>query len=167
MHGGIKKTDSRKSYPQNWQAYNAAQTGEKAQFLKLLYALCANVEEPQKQTNGRPRLPINDAIFSICFKIFSTVSGRRFMSDLQEAQAKGYIQRMPHFNSIFNYLENPLLTPILQELIVQSSLPLASIETDFAADSSGFTPRPTPGGMITNTARSNSRTGWRFTSWLA
>src|SRR5208282_5964724 len=31
------------------------------------------------------------------------------------------------------------LTPILRELITQSSLPLSSVETDFAVDSSGFT----------------------------
>src|SRR5262249_49803185 len=40
--------------------------------------------------------------------------------------------------SIFNYLENPSLTPILQSLIVESSLPLKSVEVDFAADSTGF-----------------------------
>jgi transposase len=31
------------------------------------------------------------------------------------------------------------LTPILQDLITKSSLPLGSVETDFAVDSSGFT----------------------------
>jgi transposase len=50
-----------------------------------------------------------------------------------------YISKVPHFNSISNYLENPSLTPILRDLIIQSSLPLQSVETDFAADSSGFT----------------------------
>lgn len=32
------------------------------------------------------------------------------MSDLRGAQAAGYIDKLPHFNSIFNYLENPNLT---------------------------------------------------------
>jgi transposase len=138
MHGTIENTGIRKTYPQNWAAYNAAQTCEKEQFLELLHALCAGVEEP-KQTSGRPRLLLNEAIFSICYKIFSTVSARRFMSDLRDAQEKGYISKIPHFNSIFNYLENPSLSPILQALVVQTSLPLASVEVDFAADSSGFT----------------------------
>jgi transposase len=78
-------------------------------------------------------------LFAACYKIYSTVSGRRFMTDLREAQAKGYIQKTPHFNSIFNYLENPALTPILCALITESSLPLKAVEIDFAADSSGFT----------------------------
>jgi len=36
------------------------------------------------------------------------------------------------------YLENPELTPLLKALIEQSASPLRAIETDFAADSSGF-----------------------------
>jgi len=78
-------------------------------------------------------------LFAVTFKIYSTVSGRRFISDLSDARAKGYISELPHFNSIFNYLENPALTPVLTELIVQSSLPLKAVEVDFAVDSTGFT----------------------------
>src|ERR1043166_148393 len=61
------------------------------------------------------------------------------MSDLRAAHERGYIEKTPHFNSIFNYLENPALTPILRALIAESSRPLKAIEVDFAADSSGFT----------------------------
>jgi transposase len=78
-------------------------------------------------------------MFAVCFKVYSTVSGRRFMSDLRDSQEKGFIDKTPHFNSIFNYLENPALTPILRALITESSLPLKSVEVDFAVDSSGFT----------------------------
>lgn len=128
----------RTTYPQAWSAYNAAQTNEKDKFQALLFDLCRSVAEPQAQRLGRPRLHISDAIFSATFKVYSTVSGRRFMSDLREAQARGYIRSTPHFNSIFNYLENASMTPILQNLITESSLPLKAVETDFAADSSGF-----------------------------
>jgi hypothetical protein len=61
------------------------------------------------------------------------------MSDLREAQTRGFISRTPHFNSVLNCLENPEVTPILRDLIARSSLPLQSIETDFAVDSTGFT----------------------------
>jgi transposase len=84
-------------------------------------------------------MPLKDMIFSAAFKIYSTFSGRRFMSDLRESQERGYTGKAPHYNSIFRYLESEALTPILFDLIVQSSLPLKSIEVDFAADSSGFT----------------------------
>ena len=102
-----------KTYPQDWRAYNAAQTNEKAKFLDLLDDLCGGIAEPERQKNGRPPLPIHDALFAACYKIYSTVSGRRFMTDLRDAQAKGYLAKVPHYNSIFNYLENPALTPIL------------------------------------------------------
>jgi transposase len=134
----VTATTERTTYPQNWPAYNAAQTNEKSKFQSLLADLCSGIQETQTRKMGRPSLPLADAIFSATFKVYSTVSGRRFMTDLREAQTNGFISKAPHYNSIFNYLENPELTPILQALITQSSLPLRSVETDFAADSSGF-----------------------------
>ncbi len=115
----IRETIQR-TYPQNWTAYNAAQTHEKEKFLDLLRDLCAGVDEPVRPKNGRPPLPIQDAIFSACFKVYSTVSGRRFMSDLRDAHAKGFISKLPHFNSIFNYLESPELTPVLRAMITET-----------------------------------------------
>ncbi len=133
----LTETVQRKTYRQNWGAYNAAQTSEKATFQRLLYALCSNLETPT-QVNGRPRVPLSEALFSVAFKVYSTVSGRRFISDLGDARTKGYIQKVPHFNTIFNYLEMPELKPVLTDLITESSLPLAAVETDFAVDSTGF-----------------------------
>jgi transposase len=126
------------TYPQNWSAYNEAQTHEQDKFMVLLADLASGLTTTQPAT-GRPRLPLSDAVFNVAFKVYSTVSQRRFMSDLRGAHARGYISKVPHFNSISNYLENPELTPLLRDLIVKSSLPLQSVETNFAADSSGFT----------------------------
>lgn len=127
----------KQTYKQEWTAYNAAQVNEKDQFQSLLRELCKGVGEPS-QTNGRPRLPFEDMIFAVAFKVYSTVSQRRFMSDLRDAYAKGYISKVPHFNSISNYLENEVLTPYLKMLIEESSLPLRAVESAFAVDSSGF-----------------------------
>jgi transposase len=66
------------------------------------------------------------------------MSGRRLTSDLIEAQNDGFMDKAPHYNSAFRYLENPKLTPILKGLIEQSASPLKAVETDFAVDSSGF-----------------------------
>lgn len=127
----------KKTYSQEWPSYNKAQTNEKAHFLTFLYDLCSGIEEPV-QTFGRPRLSLADIIFSATYKTYSTVSGRRFVTDLRDAKAKGYLSKMPSYNSIFDYLKMESLTPILKDLIAQSSLPLKSIEKDFAVDSSGF-----------------------------
>ena len=134
-------TKTRKTYAQDWPAYNAAQVNEKPQFQRLLADLCKGINSPveDKPRRGRPPIPLRDAIFCAVFKVYSTVSARRFVSDLCDSQEKGYISRIPHYNSIFNYLEDENLYPILLSLIEQSSLPLASVERNFAVDSTGFT----------------------------
>ena len=53
----------KKTYSQDWPAYNKAQTVEKDEFQKLLHELCGNIEAPV-QTFGRPRLPLADIIFA-------------------------------------------------------------------------------------------------------
>src|ERR671921_128919 len=85
-------TVTRKTYPQDWKAYNHAQTHEKSELQALLYELCRNVPEPEKRKGrGRPQLPLSDMIFSSTYKIYSTVSGRRFATDLREAKQRGYL----------------------------------------------------------------------------
>jgi transposase len=130
---------TRKTYTQNWPAYNAAQTQEKSELQALLYELCKNLPEPLRERGkGRPSLSLPDIIFSSVTKIYSTISGRRYQTDLREAKARGYLSHLPHYNSVFKYLESEALTPYLYELISLSAAPLKSIETDFAVDSSGF-----------------------------
>jgi hypothetical protein len=51
---------------------------------------------------------------------------------------KGFILKLPCYNSISNYFENEALTPYLHKLIEESSLRLTAIESDFSVDSSGF-----------------------------
>ena len=133
----IETRAARVTYPQNWRAYNRAQTSEKAQFCVLLRDLVADVPTPG-QKRGRPALPLSDMIFAAAFKVYSTVSARRFMTDLDDAREAGHIDRTPHYNSIFNALDREDVTPILHELITRSALPLRSLETEFAVDSTGF-----------------------------
>jgi len=136
-------TKTRKTYAQDWPAYNEAQTNEKRQFQSLLHDLCAGIPglplAEDKAKRGRPPLPFSDALFCAIFKVYSTMSARRFTSDLCDAQSKGYITKVPHFNSVLNYLDNPKLFPILLAMIEKSSLPLAAVESQFAVDSTGFT----------------------------
>ena len=130
---------TQKTYTQDWKAYNRAQTHEKSELQALLYELCKNLPEPEKpKGKGRPSLSLPDIIFSSVTKIYSTISGRRFDTDLRDAKARGYLARLPHYNSVFRYLESEALTPYLYELISLSAAPLKSIESDFAVDSSGF-----------------------------
>ena len=87
---------------------------------------------------GQRQLRVRDAVFSAVFKVYSTVSGRRFMSDLRAAQDSGHISHAPCYNSIFNVLESESTTAVLKAMIEESANPLKAIETHFACDSSGF-----------------------------
>ena len=129
------------TYKQNWPAYNLAQTTEKHRFQELLADLCRGVPEPppkDRSKGGRVPLSVADAIFACCFKVYSTVSSRRFGCDLSDAHAKGYLSRPLHTNTINKHLEDAELTPALKALVTQSSLPLRAVETTFAPDSTGF-----------------------------
>ena len=126
---------TRKTYTQDWKAYNYAQTHEKSELQALLFELCKNLPEPvERRGKGRPPLCMSDIVFSSVTKVYSTISGRRFATDLREAKARGYLAHLPHYNSVFKYLEGDALTPYLNELITLSAAPLKSIESDFAVD---------------------------------
>jgi hypothetical protein len=128
----------RVTYSQNWTAYNMAQTHEKERVAELLFRLCDGIVQPPQKKRGRPSLPLSDMVFTAVMKVYGTMSGRRSSSDLRDYALKGYIGNAPHYNSVFNYLEDEALTPILKTLVAESAKPLAAVESYFAADSSGF-----------------------------
>jgi transposase len=129
---------AKRKYTQNWRTYHPAQVHEKARFQVLLHELCKGIEDPVCEY-GRPRTPLADIIFAAALKVYSTVSTRRFCTDLQEAHARGYLSKAPSYNSVLDYFGYKALTPYLRQLVEVSSLPLKGMEQDFAVDSSGFT----------------------------
>lgn len=129
----------RKSYSRNWTQYNLSQVHEKDIFRHLLRELCrlAAPQQDKKRKRGRPRLPLDEALFASCFKVYTGLAGRRFMTDLRHAVKDGFIENGLCYNSISNVIEKKESTPLIKKLIEMSSLPLASIETNFAPDSTG------------------------------
>ncbi|WP_170228850.1 transposase [Polyangium fumosum] len=126
------------TYQQNWTAYNAAQTTEKERFEILLRDLVKGVVQPAPKKTGRPALQLADVVYAAVTKVYSTVSGRRASTDIRECEQKGLLTRAPHYNSVFRYMEDANLTPILRGLVEQSAMPLQAVETDFAIDGTGF-----------------------------
>lgn len=127
----------RRTYRQNWPAYNAAQVAEQEHVEKLLRALCDGIQEPPRG-KGRPRIPLRDLVYAAVLKVYGGMSGRRAQTDVRRCRAAGLIERAPSYNSIFRAFENPALTPILTTLIEKSALPLKDFEFQFAPDSTGF-----------------------------
>lgn len=131
----------RPTYPQDWPNYDLAQTREKGHFLQLLAELCDGISQPppkNPQKGGRPTVLLSDATYAAVFKVYSTFSARRFMTDLRSAHEQGYLTQPLSYSTVVKALENPALTPILYGLIRESSLPLKAVEVDFAPDSSSF-----------------------------
>src|SRR3569832_950476 len=129
---------TRKTYSQDWPAYNAAQCAEKETMQALLRGLCDGVSTPAHPGRGPKPIPYSDAIFGMAMKVWSTVSARRATTDIKALAKDGKISRAPHFNSVLNYFDNPAMPPILPRLIEQSAAPLAGVETAFAVESTGF-----------------------------
>ena len=128
----------KKTYTQNWPVYEQAQHEEKHRFQVLLADLCSGVTDPAHKGVGRKPVPLADQLFSTCFKVYSTVSSRRFNCDLEDAHERGYTSRPIHPSKLRAFMAEEQLTPYLKAMIVRSSLPLKAIETDFAVDSTGF-----------------------------
>lgn len=125
------------THTQAWSAYNAAQTEEISLFDSLLSDLVEQIEEPE-QAMGRPRLPIKEQLFCAIQKVYSQLSSRRAQTLFRNATERGQIEHAPHFNAPSKLFNRADVTPILNQLIMQSAQPIAGIEVDFAIDSTGF-----------------------------
>jgi transposase len=129
---------TRKTYSQDWPAYNAAQCSEKGTVQTLLRGLCDGIVTPPHPGRGPKPIPLGDAVYGMVMKVYTTASGRRATTDIKACADAGHMTRAPHYNSLFNYFEKPGMTALLTALIEESAAPLAAIETSFAVDSTGF-----------------------------
>lgn len=130
----------RKTYSQNWSAYNQAQTNEGIYVERLLRALCDGIEEPARKPGpGRRPIPLKDQAFAAVAKVYSLKSQRRAQSDLADSVQNGNLGRVAHFNTISNFLGDESTAAILISLVEESAKPLVEIENgQFAIDSTGF-----------------------------
>jgi transposase len=135
---GLQVTETiKRTYTQDWPAYNDAQRNEYRVFMELLADLCSQIEEPE-QGMGRPSKPLGDMVYACALKVYSGFSLRRFESMMEVANERGHVTETCSYATVSNYMNKPEVTEILHSLIAASSAPLASVETDFAVDSSGF-----------------------------
>lgn len=133
-------TEKKVTYSQNWAAYNLAQATEKRRFQVLLADLCRNVPEkarPRERRGPKPHFA-KDSIFAMVYKVYNTMSARRFSTDLLEAHNAGHTIRPIPGTKVWSFFENAEFTPILSELVSYSARPLRTVESAFAIDSSGF-----------------------------
>ncbi|MFH2020532.1 MAG: transposase [archaeon] len=136
--GNITQTTTiRKTYKQDWKAYNYSKQIEKDKFMELLADITSRIREPVYDY-GRPTNPLSDSVFAMVFKVYSTYSGRRFASDMNLALERKQIEKRIPYNSMFDYFQKKEMTPLLSQIVQITSLPLSSVEKDFSVDSTGF-----------------------------
>ncbi len=107
-------------------------------FDQFLCQLVSTIEESERGGKGRPRMKLKDRIFCCIMKAYSQLSSRRAQCLYHQALQRHQIDLSPHFNVVIQALNRKEITPLLRELVHLSAQPLASVETDFAIDSSGF-----------------------------
>lgn len=127
----------RKTYKQDWKNYNLAQQKEKGLFMKLLGDITSNIRQPA-YIFGRPENLLSDTVYSMVFKVYSTFSSRRFTTDMELAKEHGYISQITPRSSMSDYFKKKEITPLLAQMVTVTSLPLRTVEKDFAIDSTGF-----------------------------
>ena len=134
----IKNKKPKKSYPQDWTAYNQAQQIEKIYLMYFLDELLDYIPFPEDKKVGRKPVSTRDKIFYLTLQFYNIKSSRRCIADLEIAKRLGFIDKAPHFNTVLKCLKDTTLLTYFKHLINVSGIPLQQIETDFAVDSSGF-----------------------------
>jgi len=104
----------------------------------LLRDLCDGIVTPAHPGRGPKPIPLADSTYASVMKVYTGMSGRRATSDIRACHSAGHIHRAPSYNSVFAYLARPEITPLLTALVEDSAAPLASVESQFAADATGF-----------------------------
>ena len=125
------------TYKQDWVNYTKAQNEEGRLFKELLKDLVENVQDPV-YTFGRPKISLKTALFCSIDKVYSMQSSRRAYSRYKDAEDKAQIEKAPNYNAINKILNNPSITPILNNLLHITAMPLKSVESRFATDATGF-----------------------------
>jgi transposase len=132
----------RRSYSQNWAAYDLGQELEIPLLQKLLSDLASTLTEPTRLPGGggRPPVPLRDQCFAAIAKVWSGRSGRRAAGLWTEAVSKGYLEEEVGRMTVQRFLNRADVTPVLHNLLTLSALPLAGLESGgaVAPDSTGI-----------------------------
>lgn len=127
---------TKKTYAQDWPAYNAAKTREKLLCMQMLLELIEEATEEPKR--AQHHFSLKEQLVCMFVYVYSGFSGRRAISDINLAMKAGFLRRAPHFNSVFNMFHQPFIYDLLTKLVEITSLPLREFEDHLAVDSSGF-----------------------------
>jgi hypothetical protein len=131
------------AYPRDWSGYTRAKENRILEFDAFAYDLCRLISPELKskltRKRGRPRVPIEDLTFSVLYRTLLKLPGRDLKSILVKLHREGYVNTVVATNTIFDYIDNEDFTDILKDLVIKSSMSLASVNGySIAVDSTWF-----------------------------
>ncbi len=134
----------RRTYVQDWPAYDASQQAEHTLFDALLWDLLEQIPQTLRPVGrmGRPTIPLRVQFLVAIKKVHLNKSSRRARGLMQTQfdGGKGILGHVPCYAVPSRLLKRPETAPLLLHLIQLSSLPLRALEEGgtVAIDSSGF-----------------------------
>jgi len=129
----------RKTYAQDWPAYDAAKTNEHVLFQQFLAdLLLLAIENDTPAATGRRGFDTRTKIFTMCIKAYHKSDLRKTESILKESHHRNVIGKVPSYRSIDNFFNDHRLNKLLDRLILITALPLAFVEKTGAMDSTGM-----------------------------
>jgi hypothetical protein len=121
----------KKRWPRDESLYNQVQENEFLNFFEFVKFLGFKICKTQKM-----RDTITCLLIWHKFPNLSVRRARSFLLMLK--QFKIICNKIPCFKTLINYREDSSLQEVLDELIIESSKPLAKIENNFATDMTGI-----------------------------
>jgi len=123
----------------DWFEYNEAKTRRFQTFLSLLLLILDTVPLPSLyKGRGRKPTPTRDILICLSLKIYYKISYRDLIGELKQHKKELGLEKVPHFNTLRRYMVDPRITVMLGILLVFLLQPIATLETVFASDATGF-----------------------------
>lgn len=129
----------RKKYKRDWHIYNLAKTQDFPMTMQLVDGVVDSLNiKTIARNRGRPPLQISDMLKCVLYKVKWKDPFRENTGKLDTAKNRRFINSVPHYNSIINYMGNPSITPFLREIHKRTVDLIAPLEIALSADATGI-----------------------------
>ncbi len=112
----------KKTYSQDWVAYDKAKTQESKLFKLILLELLETYFK-HEPTKGK-RTPNKERVMMMALKVYYNIDFRKCQGLIEE-----FVNKKVSYKSLSNFFEDESLSKILDDLILITALPLAAMET--------------------------------------
>jgi hypothetical protein len=128
--------------PRNWPVVNASLVDMPRIMPALISDLVTLIPMREgPRSRGRPQVETRDAVHGMLIKVFEERTARETVEAMERQKGKGLWgdRNLVHYNTLLREMQrDDTVTPVLQQLVGASAMPLRAIERNFAIDSTCF-----------------------------